>query len=437
MAEMLARLKGPDATAQALPIPSLESQFPLVLKFLEARQQFYHPKSDSDRKHGKKRFTARRREMRQKNYGWAGQALLRRVQATDAMRERLSTFWADHFTTVGRDSVTRMAHPIYIEEAIRPHVSGRFAEMLKAVVTHPVMLVYLDQNRSVGPNSPVARKARRKKRGLNENLARELLELHTLGVGAPYAQADVRELAELLTGLRYSHPKGFAFQPGFAEPGPETVLGREYGGETPALADIHAVLEDLAVHPATAAHIARKLAVHFVSDRPDPALIDAMTVRFSETGGDLHAVYEAMLNHPAAWNFDQSNVKPPLDFVASALRALDVTPGEMPMDVPVRLYRTLIAPMTLMGQEWERAPGPDGWPEADTDWITPQRLAARLQWAMTAPAGIRRALPDPRDFVDTALGRHAPEAVRFAAMAAEDRAEGIGLVLASPAFQRM
>ena len=437
VAEMLARLRGPDEAAQAFPIPPFESIYPLAMKFIEARSQFYHPQSESDRRHGKTRFTTRRREMRHDNIRWVGQLFLRRARGRDGMRERLTAFWADHFTAVGRNSVTRMAQPIYVEEAIRPHVSGRFADMLKAVITHPVMLVYLDQNSSVGPNSPIALNGRKRKRGLNENLARELLELHTLGVGGPYTQKDVRQLAELLTGLRFSVKKGFAFQPGFAEPGPETVLGKSYGGEDPSLDDIHAVLEDLAVHPATATHVAGKLAVHFVSDAPDPGLISEMAARYTETGGDLHAVYEAMLNHPSAWDFSQRNVKQPVDFIGSALRALDLAPDDMPTETPVRLFKMLIAPMTLMGQEWAQAPGPDGWPEADAEWVTPQRLAARLQWALTAPAKIRRALPDPREFVETALGRQATEAVRFAAGAAEERAEGIGLVLASPAFQRM
>lgn len=435
--DMLARLKGPDTAADRFDIPSLEEFRPEALKFKELQNAFYFTKNAAEKSEAQKAFRAGSKVMRHQAYRWFGQMILRRALGEDGMRERLMAFWADHFTAQGRDVISRTVQIIYVEEAIRPHVSGRFADMLKAAITHPLMLVYLDQNRSIGPNSRAAKRRPEKKRGLNENLARELLELHTLGVGGPYTQDDVRQLAELLTGLRFTVEDGFTFAPRRAEPGTETVLGKTYGGETPALADIHAVLDDLAAHPATAAHLARKLAVHFVSDTPDPAMIDAMAARYRETDGDLHEVYAAMLAHPAAWDFTHRNVKQPIDFIGSSLRALDISPRHVQAAKPGRILVNLVTPLTLMGQQWARAPGPDGWPEDDAQWITPQRLAARLQWAMGVPFLLRRVLPDPREFVSTALGRGAPEAVRFAAGSAENRAEGVGLVLASPAFQRM
>nr|WP_299846809.1 DUF1800 domain-containing protein [uncultured Roseovarius sp.] len=438
--EMLARLKGPDEAARRFEIPRLPSIRKQALKFADARDAYFHAETKADRQAGKKRYKVHTRAMRQASIGWFGQTLLRRVHGEDGMRERLTAFWADHFTAVGRDEITRMAHPIYIEEAIRPYVSGRFIDMLREVTTHPLMLVYLDQNSSIGPNSSAARnrkKNKKKKSGLNENLARELLELHTLGVKGPYTQQDVRQLAELLTGLHFSIRDGVTFKPNLAEPGAETILGTIYGGDTPKMSDINALLFDLAVHPVTAAHLSRKLAVHFISDTPDPALIEAMTKRYLETASDLHAVYEVMLNHPSAWDFSNRNVKQPLDFVSSTLRALDIAPDHPALTKPSRLLGTFFGPMTLMGQAWGQAPGPDGWPEADEQWITPQRLAARLQWAMSVPYKLRRVLPHPREFVEVALGRDAPEAVRFAAGAAESRTEGVGLILASPAFQRM
>ena len=230
---------------------------------------------------------------------------------------------------------------------------------------------------------------------------------------------------------------GFSYRKSRAEPGEKTVLGRTYGTSGARLEGIFAALDDLARHPATAMHLARKIAVHFVSDTPDSALIDAMASRYRDTDGDLHAVYAAMLTHPSAWDFAQRNVKSPIDFVGSTLRALDVAPRQIQNAKPGRILNNLMMPLALMGQEYGSAPGPDGWPEADPQWITPQRLAARLQWAMGVPHLMRRVLPDPRDFVDIALGQDVPEEVRFAANAAEDRAEGVGLVLASPAFQRM
>ncbi len=438
--QMLRGLQAPDRAAQQFPITPFADLLPKAQDYQVAVRAYRRAKragAEAARAAAQAEVRAQRAAMRREATVWFAHTVLRRTRSADPMRERLTAFWADHFTAVGRDAMTRHVQAAYIEEAIRPHVSGRFADLLKSAVTHPMMLIYLDQNTSVGPGSRAARNAKKKKRGLNENLARELLELHTLGVGGPYTQGDVRQLAELLTGLGFDIKDGFGFRPHFAEPGAETVLGKAYGGKKAGLEDIHAVLDDLARHPVTAAHIARKLAVHFISDRPDPALVKAMTARYRDTDGDLHAVYAAMLNHPAAWDFSQRNVKPPIDFVGSALRALDILPKHIPATKERRIRGMLQVPLSLMGQQWGQALGPDGWPEADAEWITPQRLAARLQWAMSVPFLMRRVLPDPRDFVGAALGTTAPEAVRFAASAAESRAEGVGLVLASPAFQRL
>ncbi|WP_420862835.1 DUF1800 domain-containing protein [Algirhabdus cladophorae] len=362
------------------------------------------------------------------------QAVLRGAMTEDGLRERLTYFWADHFTAKGKQGIMKFSTSAYVTESIRPHVAGRFADMLRAVVVSPLMLTYLDQNVSLGPNSETGQ--RRKKRGLNENLAREILELHTLGVGGPYSQTDVRELAELLTGLTYRHDRGFTFDPKMAEPGAETVLGVSYGGGAPRLRDVLAAMDDLARHPETARHLSHKLAVHFVSDTPDADLVAHMTDVYLASDGDLLQVTRAMLDHPASWSLQAANVKLPFDFVTSSLRALAV---------PERRYqgwkwkdalRIIGTPMRVMGQEWEVPLGPDGWPEEDAEWITPVGIAGRIQWAMTIPDKILQELPDPRDFVETALGPRAPQAVHFAAQSAETQAEGIGLVLASPAFQR-
>ena len=364
-----------------------------------------------------------------------GQTVLRWSWTGQGFRERLALFWADHFTAVGKNALFRGAIPAYVDLAIRPHLSGHFADLLIAAVTHPMMLHYLDQQISVGPDSSYARRKGRA-RGLNENLAREVMELHTLGVDGPYTQADVRQLAELFTGLGVQRGTEFRFRPGRAEPGAETVLGRRYGGDPARLEPVLQALRDLAAHPATAAHIARKLAAHFVSDAPDPGLVDHMTVRYRATGGDLRAVYAAMLEHPAAWAAAPGNVKPPFDFVASASRALAVPPERLGPAARRQTNQLFGQPMRVMGQQWQRPGGPDGWPEADGAWITPQGLAARVRWAMAVPRRLMPELPDPRRFVDDALGAAAPEPVRFAAHAAETRAEAVGLILSAPAFQR-
>lgn len=434
---MLSHLAGRDRMADRFPIPGFQASADLFL----ARRAALKARKKAGTEAERAAAIQRLKDIRRQNFAaageWLGHVLLRRALAEDAFRERLVAFWTDHFTAFQPMGPLRFSQVTYAEDAIRPHVAGRFSDMLRAAVTHPLMLRFLDQARSAGPNSRAAQNRGERFGGLNENLARELLELHTLGVDGPYTQADVRQLAELLTGLGYSMEKGFRYRPAQAEPGSETVLSLDYGGAKARLEDIFAVLDDLARHPSTARHVARKLAVHFVSDAPDEGLVAAMAARFEETEGDLVQVYAALLDHPAAWNDAPGNVKRPMDFVGSSLRALDIVPRHIPVRKYGRTRRLFLTPLELMGQRWGRPEGPDGWPEADTDWITPQSLAARLQWGMTVPFALLGVLPDPREFVETALGSAAPEPVRFAARAAETRAEGVGLVLASPAFQRM
>lgn len=353
----------------------------------------------------------------------------RAVGSPDPFRERLVAFWADHFTVTPKNRTQRALPSILVDEAIRPHVTGRFADMLRAVTTHPAMLIYLDQEASFGPTSP---KGKRQKKGLNENLARELIELHTLGAGAGYTQADVRELAELLTGLAISAQEGFVFDKNRAEPGAETVLGVTYGGKGEA--PILQVLDDLAARPETAAHLARKLAVHFVADDPDEGLVADLAARFGKTDGDLAAVAQALIAHPAAakgWKARQ-----PFDFLVAAFRALGVGPEAILQASPKTVRRLILDPLQAMGQPFQQAPGPDGWPEREEDWITPQGLAARITFAMQAPARLVRPLPDPRAFLTQALGARAGEKLIWAVGAAESARDGVGLVLASPEFNR-
>ena len=352
----------------------------------------------------------------------------RAIGSADPYRERLVAFWADHFTVTPTSRIERAFPGILVDEAIRPHVTGRFSDMLKAVTTHPAMLIYLNQEASFGPASS---KGKRQGKGLNENLARELLELHTLGVGAGYGQDDVRQLAELLTGLTVGR-EGFAFDAKRAEPGAETVLGVTYAGkgERPILQ----ALDDLAARPETAAHLARKLAVHFVADDPEEGLVDDLTSVFREGGGDLRQVSDAMAAHPKAAKGVKT--RQPFDFLVASLRALGVGP-QVILGLEPRAFRRLILdPLQAMGQPFQQAPGPDGWPERAADWITPQGLAARIDWAMQAPERLVRPLPDPRAFLTAALGTRAREKLAWAVGAAESARDGVGLVLASPEFNR-
>ena len=431
---MLARLQGPDTMADAYPIEPFDTFRLRMIEVAKAAQIRRKNRGTPKAEAAKKRRNELNAAARKDGLKWAGHVMLRRIWTEDAFRERLVAFWSDHFTAHGKRGVIRRATSPYVQEAIRPHVTGHFEDMLQAAVTHPLMLDYLDQSQSMGPGSPRAQ-SRKRNAGLNENLAREVLELHTLGVGGPYTQTDVRELAELFTGLSFAPRDGFVFRANFAEPGSETVLGKTYGGD-PTVAPIRAVLSDLAAHPATATHLARKLAVHFVSDTPDQDLISDLEATYRETDGNLMALYDLLLRHPSAWSPDLMNIKPPQDFMCSALRGLAV-PEKLLMRFGERNMRQVFsAPLTRMGQQWQRPIGPDGWPEEDSHWITPQGLAGRVEWAMAAPEFILRVLPDPRRFVDDALGTRANDAVRFAAAAAESKSEAIGLVLMSPAFQR-
>lgn len=360
--------------------------------------------------------------------------LARAVQTEDGYAERLVRFWADHFTVRTGNPEARLLISAFADDAIRPHVAGRFSDMLRAAVLHPGMLGSLDQTSSVGPESQMGK---RRNLGLNENLGRELLELHTLGVDGGYTQTDVRQTALLLTGLGVNGELGTVFEPRRAEPGAETVLGRSYGGSGKArIEDIHQLLDDLAAHPTTARHLCSKLAVHFVSDTPDPGLVADLLAVWSRTDGDLLAVSIALAEHPAANRPVLEKARQPFDFIVCALRALGIKGEKVAAWNNRTLRRAALAPMASMGQRWQTPNGPDGWEEALDYWITPQALATRINWSMHMPSHLRPDLPDARKFVDDALAGLADDGLRRTVLRAERNAEGVGLVLASPQFNR-
>jgi uncharacterized protein (DUF1800 family) len=297
---MLSRLSRPDAALTTWPGLRLEELWSLFGKLRMARQS-----------EDQMALAALVREATGFALRGVQAGLARALGSEDALRERLVAFWADHFTVAPGNRVEAVLPLLLQDEAIRPHLTGRFAAMLQAVVTHPAMLVYLDQADAFGPSS---RKGKRRDKGLNENLARELLELHTVGVAAGYTQADVTELAKLLTGLTVRPGVGFVFDVGRAEPGAETVLGVSYGAK--GLQAVVDVLEDLAVHPDTARHLARKLAVHFVADDPPAGLVEDLAQRWQETGGDLLAVTETLVLHPLVAG-GPGKVRQPYDFMVA------------------------------------------------------------------------------------------------------------------------
>ena len=435
-AALLADLAGEDRAAIRFPVTGFADTLAEAQSYLEAQRAARGVKATGTAPDPAAvvALTQARRALGERYQRGAAITLARAVAAPVGFRERLVWFWADHFTVRSKTTAQMMGPLAYVDDAIRPHVGGRFGDLLVAAALHPVMLVYLDQIGSFGPNSPIAL---RQKRGLNENLAREILELHSLGVDGAYRQEDVRSFANLLTGLTFSLATGFRFSPGMAEPGAEVVLGNSYGSAGPAtLADVVAALHDIARHPDTARHIARKLAVHFVADAPDPGLVAAMASAFADSDGDLAQVYAAMLAHPAAWDPVFQKVRQPMDFIATALRALAVPPHRL-LNLPARQIKAqLIDPLQLMGQPFQQPTGPNGWPEEAEAWVTPSGLAARIQWAMNAPSQLAADLPDPRLMVRAALADAASPGLVLAAERAESFPVGIGIILASPEFNR-
>ncbi len=347
----------------------------------------------------------------------------------NGFKERLVAFWNDHFTVSGRNQELMLAHGAYIDEAIRPNIAGKFSDILKASATHPAMLLYLDQHNSIGPNSIAGKK---QKRGLNENLAREILELHTLGVGGSYSQNDVRQFAELLTGLTIGKV-GSQFNPRFSEPGKKTILGNSYGTNKPNLQPILDFLDDLSIHQETAHHIAKKLAIHFVSENPSKILVKAIRTAFIKSGGELMALYEAMLNHPDSAMPLGDKVKWPIQYVISSIRALNLSQG-----LSKASDKELIdihSAMLKMGQDLFRPSGPDGWSEAASYWITPPNLAARIEWA-GGLANEHGQGVDPRILIKQVLGDSASEQLIYAVGDTESKWEGVALLLISPEFNR-
>lgn len=343
--------------------------------------------------------------------------------------ERLTTFWANHFAvqTVAGNVVRGLAGA-YEREAVRPFVLGRFVDMLKATTQHPAMLVYLNNAGSIGPDSKVGE---RRHRGLNENLGRETLELHTVGVDAGYTQADVIAMSRVLTGWTVGgNPRDgrdfghFVFRRQAHEPGPEEIMGVRYteGG----IGQGEAVLADLARHPATARHVARKLAHYFVSDQPPAALVDRLARTFTETDGDLKQVSLTLLRSDEAWTASRTKLKLPQEFVWSSMRALGL---DLDAKFVMRVLRVLGQPL------WD-PPSPAGFHDDAATWLAPDAMTTRLDIASRMAVQARRFDDDPRRRAADVLGPALSADTREAVARAESRNQGLALLLMSPEFQR-
>jgi uncharacterized protein (DUF1800 family) len=344
------------------------------------------------------------------------------VNAEIGFAERLVWFWSNHFCVNQEKTVMAGA---YEREAIRPHVLGRFADMLLAVESHPAMLMYLDNAQSIGPNSIAGVN---RDRGLNENLAREILELHTLGVRTIYTQADVTNFAKVLTGwtIRQTasdpdHGGEFVYIKRAHEPGPQTVIGKDY--DDAGTEQGRAVLADLACHPATAKHVATKLARHFVADDPPAALVERLTQRFLDTDGDLKEVTKVLVAAPEAWAPEQAKIKRPAEWIVAALRATGET-GDI---------GRIIQAQNLLGEPLWRPPAPKGFSDENAAWL--DGLAQRLDIANTFARREGLAL-EPAAVMEVALGPLASAETRGAVVGAESRPQAMTVLLMAPEFLR-
>ena len=348
--------------------------------------------------------------------------------------ERLVMFWANHFAVAtDKSSQIRAMAGSYEREAIRPHIFGRFTDMVMAVETHPCMLNYLDNITSIGPQSL---RNKHGKYGLNENLAREIMELHIMGVGSGYTQADVTAFAAALTGWTVSKmPEtskdigdGFDFIETNHQPGEQEVLGKVYPDS--GFFQAADIIIDLTGRPATAHHIAFKLAKHFVADTPPPALVDHLSDTFIKTGGDLSAVYMALIDSDASWSPDCVKIRSPQEQLIAMLRATGITIR------PTLLKQVLFN----MGQLLWTPSGPNGFPDTFAAWSTPEGLTTRVDTAAVvaaqATSGSAHPNLDPRALVVNILGPRLSNTTAAAVNHAESISQGLVLTFMSPEFLR-
>jgi uncharacterized protein (DUF1800 family) len=360
------------------------------------------------------------------------EALARLQRATLAecgFAERLVAFWSNHFCiSANKGGLARMWAGSFEREAIRPHVLGRFGDMLKAVEQHPAMLFFLDNQQSLGPDS---RAGQNRNRGLNENLAREIMELHTLGVGGGYTQDDVTSLARVITGWTFAgrqgqlgDPGSFVFNANAHQPGPQHVMGKIY--EANGVAQGEAVFADIARHPSTAKFVATKFARHFVADDPPPALVAQLQDTFTKTDGDLMALTNTLVDSDEAWQAPLTKVRSPYEFLVATGRLM----ARIPED-PGRYLNGL----NMLGQPLWSPAGPNGFPDTNAAWAAPEGMKLRLDIAAQIASRLAEGV-DPRDLLELAAADAASEETRRTIERAESRQQALALLLMSPEFQR-
>jgi uncharacterized protein (DUF1800 family) len=366
----------------------------------------------------------------QKTYRTEALARLQRAVLADCgFVERLVAFWSNHFCiSANKGELARIWAGSFEREAIRPYVLGRFGDMLRAVEQHPAMLFFLDNQQSLGPDS---RAGQNRKRGLNENLAREIMELHTLGVGGGYSQDDVTSLARIITGWTFAGRQGqlgtpgsFVFNANAHQPGAQRLLGKIY--EANGVAQGEAALSDIARHASTAKFIATKFARHFVADDPPPALVARLQDVFRKSDGDLKALTTALVDSDEAWRAPLTKLRSPYEFLVAAGRLLARVPDDP---------GPYLGSLNLLGQPLWSPAGPNGFPDSNAAWAAPEGMKLRLDVA--AQFGSRLgANIDPRDLLELAAADAASPETRRTIELAESRPQALALLLMSPEFQR-
>lgn len=361
------------------------------------------------------------------------------IQSETPFMERMVHFWANHFAISADGLYSRASAGSYEFEAIRPKINGSFFELLLSVVTHPTMLDYLNQNRSIGPNTQAAQRRSRnnpeRQFGLNENLAREILELHTLGVHGGYSQADVTEFAKALTGFTVAtrrpiqganqgEPGTFIFIQQIHEPGSRKIMGKTYNQQNHNQA--LAILRDLSIHPSTAQNIATKLARHFTSDNPPEALIARLKANFIATNGDLPSLYKTLINAPEFEIANASKFKTPWDWFISSMRGLGFSNSG---DVETAII------MRNLGQEVWQPKSPKGFDDIDAAWAAPDALTRRLELAWQLAIRAKTNI-GPLELANKLLGANLDEHTKTTISRAESPASGYALLIVSPAFLR-
>ncbi len=431
---LLAQLEGP---APVLAEQGLESSSSSLVRIYRVRRELRAERRAAAEGGGAAGAVKRLPQLIRPIYLAEAQARFRHSLSTERpFIERLTQFWSNHFCVSVDKGVLGALAGSYEREVIRPHVLGNFNDMLLASERHPAMLLYLDNEQSMGPNSRLARRLGRRhprrKVGINENLARETMELHTVSVEGGYTQADVTAFSEVLTGWSIAGPYAsrfglkpgtFRFVPAMHEPGAQVVMGTRYGDD--GYGQGVAVLRDLARHPATARFVALKLARHFIADEPPPAAVARIAAAFSSSNGDLPTVYRALVGSPEAWERPLAKYKSPADYIVSVFRGLELPTAPR---APVGLFQ-------LLGQRIWSPGSPAGWPDRSVDWEGASELLKRIEWsdALGQRVGPRR---DAMALAPELLGANLSALTREAISRAASASQALALLLVSPEFMR-